>query len=96
MNPIVYPPTPGRIVWYYPGPHDGILRGPDEPLAAIVVKVWGDRMVNLAVFDSNGNLHQRPSVALVQEGDEKPEGGAYCTWMPYQAKKHTEELAAKA
>lgn len=54
------------------------------PLAAIVTHVWGDAMVNLAVFDSNGTAHGRTSVQLVQADEPKPEHGYFCSWMPYQ------------
>jgi len=82
-------PTPGRVVWFTPSKltqmgqlfthHDA-----NEPLAAIVVHVWGDRLVNLVVFDSNGVSHSRTSVPLLQEDDAKPENGYFCAWMPYQ------------
>ena len=54
------------------------------PLAAIVAHVFNDALVNLAVFDSNGQPHSRTSVPLVQEGEDKPEHGYFCSWMPYQ------------
>lgn len=92
-------PTVGRVVWFYmpvdahqPGfakPDDG------EPCAAIITRVWGDRMVNLTVFDANGVPHSRTSVSLLQEGDEVP-SHPHATWMPYQvgqAKKHESEVA---
>lgn len=77
-------PTVGRIVWFYPAPHDGIGRLNGQPLAAIVAGVHNDRSVNLAVFDAYGNTQQRSSVALVQPIDTLPDGGSYATWMPYQ------------
>jgi hypothetical protein len=53
-------PSNGRIVWYTPARIGGSDRGVDQhdplkPLAAMVVHVWGDRMVNLVVFDSDGH-----------------------------------------
>lgn len=83
-------PTPGRIVWYYPGEHDGLPRIGKDPLAAMIVGIHSDRLVNLTVFDITGGTHRKTSVVLVQEGDGAPES-AYCAWMPYQvgqAKKH--------
>ena len=56
----------------------------DGRCAALVVKVWNERMVNLAVFDANGNHHPKTSVALLQNGDVSPEDGYFCEWMPYQ------------
>lgn len=75
-------PTVGRVVWFYPAGS----KPTDPPLAAIVTAVWGDRMVNLAVFERNGvpMSHPPTSVTLVQEGDPIPTGLFYCTWMPYQ------------
>lgn len=84
-------PTVGRIVWFRPGPHRGIMTvHGDQPLAAQVVYVWNDRLVNLLVTDHHGTQHAVSSVPLKQEGDERPLGG-YAEWMPYQtgqAAKH--------
>ena len=81
-------PTVGRKVWYWPSEYDlnglgAMVAAHLQPLDATVVCVHGDRMVNLVVFDANGNMHKCLSVTLVQEGDTKPEG-RYCEWMPYQ------------
>ncbi len=87
----VISPTPGRIVWFYPAPHDGIGRIGGQPLAAIVAGVHNDRLINLAVFDAYGSTQQRSNVELVQPDTTTPDGGAYATWMPYQvgqAAKH--------
>lgn len=95
-------PTPGRVVWfYYRGGMPGFVApAEDQPCAAIVTRIWNDRMVNLAVFDADGRSFPFTSVTLVQEGDSVPEHGFYATWMPYQvgqAKKHAaEEETAKA
>ena len=86
------PPSHGRIVWYtpsrIPGDHgtDSVMVHHDKlkPLAAMVVHVWSDRMVNLVVFDSNGGQHQRTSVDLLQDEDPAPASGRFCAWMPYQ------------
>ena len=71
-------PTIGRVVWYWPS------ENMDQPMAATVAYVWGDRMVNLSVADHNGKQFNVTSVPLLQ-GDEtfKP-SGFYCEWMPYQ------------
>lgn len=78
---MIIKPTVGRVLWYYPkGEQD------KQPLAAIVACVWSDTCVNLAIFDANGVPYPKPptSILLVQEGNEVPSGGHYCTWMPYQ------------
>lgn len=94
------PPTVGRVVWFYPSTNSAQagFASPDEgrPLAAIIARVWNDRMVNLTVFDANGVPHSRTSVPLVQDGQDAPALGYYASWMPYQigqAKKHETELA---
>lgn len=82
-------PTVGRVVWFKPA---GLLD--DQPYAALVTYVHGDRMVNLVTFDHNGNPSPQTSVPLVQEGDVRPSAGFYCEWMPYQigqAKKHASD-----
>ena len=78
-------PTVGRIVWYYPAPNDNLPRLGNDPLAAMIVAVWGDRRVNLAVFDANGSPQARSSVHLVQpeDGEERPSAGC-AAWMPSQ------------
>jgi hypothetical protein len=60
-----------------------------QPFAAIVTAVWNDRMINVAVFDSNGRLFPMTSVMLLQDDDQVPEDGVtrYCTWMPYQVER---------
>lgn len=79
----VISPTPGRIVWFYPAPHDGIGQIGGQPLAAIVAGVHNDRLINLAVFDAYGNTQQRSNVTLAQPDEDRP-SGAHATWMPYQ------------
>lgn len=97
-------PTVGRKVWYRPSADDiagttGMEVNGKEPLDATVVAVWGDRLVNLAIFDIYAKVHERRSVTLVQEGDDVPEGGRYAEWMPYQvgqAKKAEQPSEANA
>jgi hypothetical protein len=92
-------PTVGRVVWFRP-PTTPILgfahHDPLQPCAALVTHVWGDRLVNLVVFDSNGAPFGQTSVQLLQDDDLKPEHGRFCSWMPYQvgqAKKHEADTA---
>lgn len=79
-------PAPGRVVWYYPGHDSSICQASNgDPLAAIVARVWGDRMVNLAVFDANGVPVSRTSVKLLQDDDAPDfDGQPHAAWMPYQ------------
>jgi hypothetical protein len=85
-------PSNGRIVWYTPsalGMSDNVMvwHDPFKPLAAVVCHVWGDRMVNLLVIDSDGTTHARTSVNLLQDDDPVPEHGRFCVWMPLEAEK---------
>ncbi len=84
-------PTIGRIMWYWP---DAQSRG-EQPWAAIVTCVHGDNMVNLAVWDHEGNAKFKHSVPIVQDGSPYTVGDSpYVEWMPYQigqAKKHEAE-----
>lgn len=82
-------PTVGRVVLYR---DDTMAFG--EWLAAIVVKVWGPRMVNLAVFTDMGAVRSETSVTLRQPEDETL-GGRWCEWMPYQVGQaaKTEQVA---
>lgn len=86
-------PTVGRVVWYWPSGPAGT-----QPLAAIIAHVWSDTCVNLAIFNASGAPMDTPptSILLLQEGNERPSGGHFCEWMPYQigqAKKHAEPEA---
>jgi hypothetical protein len=93
----VIKPTPGRIVWFYP-PVEARARlfvtRPEEPLAAIVARVWTDTCVNLAVFDANGNPHNFTSVLLHQGEGDRP-GAGFCEWMPYQKGQAAKAEAAE-
>lgn len=87
-------PTVGRVVWYWPTPEIAaamrIVHSPTQPLRADICHVWGDRMVNLSINDSNGFPFARTSVMLRQEGDPLQVNlqgqivNEYCEWMPYQ------------
>jgi hypothetical protein len=85
-------PTIGRVVWYHPSADQRIKGEPNDQLcAALVTYVWGERMVNLAVFTPNGASYGVTSVPLLQEDGNDLPGERYCRWMPYQlgqAKKH--------
>jgi len=77
--PTMIKPTIGRVVWFWP---HGLNPG-TQPQAALIAYVHSDTMVNLAVFDPEGEAHSRTSVWLYQGAGEIPDG-AYCEWMPYQ------------
>jgi hypothetical protein len=87
-------PTIGRIVWFLEG---GDKTGSSQPHAAIVTYVWGDRFVNLAVFNPNGVPYNRTSVRLLQDNDTADTGESHAEWMPFQreqAKKHDYPVTA--
>lgn len=75
------PPTIGRVVHYFERGSDGNVTG---PLTALVVHVWSDAVVNLAVFSANGLLAQVTSVSLVQGNDDAGPFSRWCEWMPFQ------------
>jgi hypothetical protein len=83
-------PSIGRVMWYWPAKGD---RG-EQPWAALVTKVWNDNMVNLVVFDPDGESSGETSVKVVQDGSPyAADDYSYVVWMPYQigqAKKHEE------
>jgi hypothetical protein len=80
-------PTNGRVVLFTPSttPDPGFVHHDrTKPLAATVVHVWNERLVNVVVFDSNGTPWGKTSVQLLQDDDLKPEYGYFCSWMEYQ------------
>lgn len=82
-------PTIGRVVLFWPTlayARDKGMAYEDsgKPLPALITYVHNLRMVNLAVFDQNGENYPVTSVPLFQDGEPVPNGGFYCEWMPYQ------------
>jgi len=82
-------PSVGRDLWYHPSAYDksgpgGMVAAGDQPLTAKIVAVHNDRMVNLVIYDYNGNAHRRTSVKLLQGHDDAPENGGYAEWTPQQ------------
>lgn len=89
-------PTNGRIVLFTPNvPDPDVSHRIGVALAAMVVKVWGDRLVNLVVFDEDGKAIPKTSVTLLQDGDEAPATGFYAAWMPYQVGQAAKAAAAE-
>ena len=92
------PPTPGRVVWYFPSQHEIDAKAfsyedRTKPLAATVAYVHTDRLVNLSIVDQVGAQFRRTSVQLLQEDDPVPHTseGPYATWMPYQLSQALKE-----
>jgi hypothetical protein len=78
-------PTVGRVVWYRPAEFDKIPHHMNrDPLAAIVVGVVTDSLVNLSVFDLYGKTHALQDVLLVQPEDDLAPVDGYAEWMPFQ------------
>lgn len=78
-------PTIGRIVWFQPGHGCPARQDGSQPLAALVVCVMADDLVNLAVFDADGHHYAIRDVELWQdEPNPRPFGRNFCEWMPYQ------------
>lgn len=81
-------PTIGRRVWFWPftnGASSGFTyHDARQPLDAGIAYVHSDTMINISVADQNGVMHSRTSVPLLAEGDQRPEYGGFCEWMPYQ------------
>lgn len=77
-------PTIGRVVWLYTVAHGIHADSNPQPYPALVCYVYGERMINVAGFDSNGDPFKRTSVTLLQDDDAAPHDCDYATWMPYQ------------
>jgi uncharacterized protein YodC (DUF2158 family) len=79
-------PTVGHVVLFQPSkPSDQPLR--DQPFAATISYVWGDRMVNLAYVDQNGTAGNATSVTLLQDDDVGSDRGYFAYWMPFQVEQ---------
>ncbi|PIA74299.1 hypothetical protein CDR19_04345 [Ectopseudomonas toyotomiensis] len=82
-------PTVGRVLHFIPTA--GYMAGrklafgnPTQPLAAVIAYVHSDTMVNLTVWDQNGEQFSVCSVPLVQDGCDMVVGSFFAKWMPYQ------------
>lgn len=77
-------PTIGRVIWFTP-PAERRNSG-NQPWPAFITYVHGDRMINVAGFDSGGAPFFQNSVTLLQDDDrsETASGGFYASWMPFQ------------
>lgn len=77
-------PSIGRVVHYHPVPTMDPAQSP--ALAAIITRVWSDSLINVAVFDLNGNPVPNPptSVPLLQTGEPQPQSGPYCVWPAHR------------
>lgn len=73
-------PTLGRVIWY--NPMGSLLVSSNGYLTALICDVNADETVNLAVFDTKGNLHQRQNVPILDENQISSDH--YARWMPYQ------------
>ncbi|MDH1341837.1 hypothetical protein [Ectopseudomonas oleovorans] len=82
-------PTVGRVLHFFPtvdymASRKQAFNNPAQPLAAVIAYVHSDTMVNLTVWDQNGEQFSVCSVPLVQEGSDVIVGSFYAQWMPYQ------------
>lgn len=97
-TPALIQPELGRVVYYYPSSQDDGIEGVgDMPLAAVIVQVWDERCVNLAVFDRAGALHSRTSVICYPEDQPMPRDCPRWAWRESQLAalvRHLEDPAA--
>jgi hypothetical protein len=76
----IIPPSIGRKVWFRGAGVDL----DDQAEDATIVYVHNEHLVNLFVVSFNGVPRAETSVPLVHEGEERPEGGFFAEWMPFQ------------
>ena len=87
-------PTIGRVVWFWPATHGGPKA--EQPFAALVAYVHSDGLINIGYFDSNGNAGAGATrVLLLQDDDVPPDGGCFCSWMPFQLGQAKAQQAAE-
>lgn len=95
------PPMVGAQVLYWPPGNVPITHRGDEPLAATIVRVWSDTLVNIAGYDATGNHFPKQRVFLWQGGDGRPvaeeSAGGFCESKEhYAAWKKAEPERKKA
>lgn len=79
----------GRIILFYPGPHETVMRTSDQPLPAIVTYEHHHRhndakaspLINMAVFSKDGALYSRQNVHIWDGEGDAPERGSYARWQ---------------
>lgn len=80
-------PEIGRTLYFHANgtqPH-AARAGAGGPLAAKIVHVHGERMVNLVVWDANGVSFAVTSVELAHPEDATADrAGFFAAWMPWQ------------
>lgn len=87
-------PTVGRVVYVrIAGLNDNTET--QQPLAALIVHVHSEDLINVAGWDANGCPMVRTSLPLLSSEAPLPETGTYAHWMAYQVKAH-EGAEAKA
>lgn len=79
-------PTIGRVVHYFPGENDaaGQSNGnkADDPVAAVITRVWSDVCVNLTVLLDDHPPVVRSSVLLAGSGTGSGGDNARWNWPP--------------
>lgn len=80
-------PTIGRVVWV----NSPVLS--DQLCAAIVAYVHSPTLVNLVVFDRNGDASPQMRVDFFNDGGGIPVGAA--GWMPYQIQAEAKRVEPK-
>ena len=75
-------PSVGRIVHYFPGPHDpsACVNGNDDPVAAVVVRAWSDDCLNLRLLLDYTANEGCPSRTSVQRRGVAPSGSFCWDW----------------
>ena len=78
-TPAPITPTIGRVLHFFENDEA-------KEQLAMVADVHSDNCVNVAIWDHRGRPVVDPplSVTLVQPGEENPEEGCFCTWLPHQ------------
>jgi hypothetical protein len=79
----------GRIILFYPGPHETVMRTSDQPLPAIVTYEHHHRhndakaspLINVAAFGKDGALWSRQNVHIWDGDGDAPERGSYARWQ---------------
>lgn len=69
-------PSIGRVLHFYLGPDE-------DPVPAIVTRVWSERVVNVRVFTDDTRTPTHVTSAVIVDEGATNGAGSFCRWPPF-------------